>query len=74
MEQNNEINKANTQTPDLQTLDISNIQNDFIYKLVDYYLEEISKEQSDNLVQSITNLVDTLLSYYLLAQKMVLLI
>lgn len=49
--------------------DITDIQNDFIYKLVDYYLEEISLEPSDNIPKSITNLVDTIMSYYLLAKK-----
>jgi hypothetical protein len=46
-----------------------NIQNDFIYKLIDYYLEEISTEPSDNIIQSIVNIVDTMMSFYLLAQN-----
>ncbi len=54
---------------ELHTFDISDINNDFIYQLIDYYLEEISSEPSEDLTQSITNLVDTIMSFYLLAQK-----
>lgn len=53
----------------IKTFDISSIQNDFIYKLVDYYLEEISLEPSQNITESITNMVDTIMSFHLLAQK-----
>lgn len=53
----------------IKTFDISNIQNDFIYKLIDYYLDEISVEPSDDIIKSITNLVDTIMSFYLLAQS-----
>lgn len=53
----------------MQTLDISNVQNDFIYKLIDFYLEEITLSAPDNISQSVINLVDTLMSYYLLAQQ-----
>lgn len=53
----------------IETFDITNIHNDFIYRLIDYYLDEISLEPSYDINSSITNLVDTLMSYYLLAQK-----
>ncbi|XWV25855.1 putative orfan [Tupanvirus soda lake] len=53
----------------MESFDITNIQNDFIYKLVDYYLDEISTEPSENIMQSIANLVDTIMSFYMLAQK-----
>ena len=53
----------------VRTLDISTIQNDFIYKLIDFYLEEITITPSTDISQSITNLVDTIMSYYLLARQ-----
>lgn len=52
-----------------EQLDISNIENDFIYKLISYYLDDISLEPVDDIIGSITNLVDTIMSFYLLAKK-----
>lgn len=53
----------------IKTLDISNIQNDFIYKLIDYYLEEITLELPHDINKSVMNLVDTVMRFYLLAQQ-----
>ena len=53
----------------IQTIDPTNIQNNFIYNLVDYYLEEISSQPPDNILQSVANITNTIMSYYLLVQK-----
>lgn len=52
-----------------KTFDLTNTKNDFIYNVLDFYFEEITKQPSENIVESISNLVDTSLSYYLLARK-----
>jgi hypothetical protein len=49
--------------------DNKDIQNDFIYKLVNYYLEEMSLRSDDNTTQSVANFVNTIMSFYLLIQQ-----
>lgn len=64
---NNNIPPLNNSN--LYTFDISNVENDFIYKMIEYYLEQVTKEPSMNLIDSINNMVDTIMSYYLLAKR-----
>ena len=53
----------------MQIIDSTNIPNDFIHKLVDYYLEEISSKPPDDIFRSIANITNTIMSYYLLVRK-----
>ena len=53
----------------LRTFDLSSVENDFIYQLIDYYLDDISENKPANLFTSVNNLVDTIMSFYLLAKK-----
>lgn len=52
-----------------KTFDITDIQNDFIYKLIDYYLDETTNQPLFNLSMSISNMVDTVMSFYLLSHR-----
>lgn len=65
----NKIIKSHDNNAMIKTFDISDIQYDFIYQMINYYLTEISLKPNGDLVESTTNLVDTIMSYYLLAQK-----
>lgn len=52
------------------TLDISNINNDFIYQMIRYYLEKTSNnEEKINIHDSVNNLVDTITTYYFVGKK-----
>jgi hypothetical protein len=53
----------------IKSLDISNIHNDLIYKMIDCYLNEIAKQNSYNKIKSINKLVDTIMSFYVSAKK-----
>jgi hypothetical protein len=66
---NNLFDTDTMNTSNLKTMDISNIQNDFIYKIVDYYLHEVTLEKPVDITDSINNLIDTLMSYYLIAKQ-----
>ena len=57
------------QQPNIKILEISTIENDFIYKMVELYLDQLSSEPSDDLIWSINNLVDTIMSFYLVAKQ-----
>ena len=59
----------NTKDIIMRSFDVSNVENDFIYQLVDHYLTDISINPSNDLYASINNLVDTILSYYMSAKQ-----
>lgn len=52
-----------------RSLDISHTKNDLIYQLIDYYLEEVSKNPPSNVVESISDTVNLIMNYYFLARK-----
>lgn len=53
-----------------KTLDVSSISNDFIYNMVDFYLDEVMQVKGqNNLVDATVGLVDCIMSYYLMARQ-----
>lgn len=53
----------------IKTLDISEVENDFIYQLLDTYLTKIVQAPPANLDLSITKLINTVINYYTAARQ-----